>query len=142
MTNYLEENDILADEQNGFRTKRSCEDHVFVLNSIIKNNAQVFSAFIDLKKCFDYIDRDMLLYKLILHRIDGKVYNSIKNIYAHTSSCVRINNSHTDWFDCTTGVKQGCNLSPTLFAIFANDLVQNINDPDIGITMGNAKISV
>jgi len=124
LTSYLEQNDMLADEQNGFRKKRSCEDYVFTLNSIIKNNKQVFTAYIDLRRCFDYIDRDMLLYKLLLNKIDGKLYNSIKNIYSSTVSTIRINNKLTDWFDCATGVKQGCNLSPTLFAIFANDLVK------------------
>ena len=28
---YLEENELLSDEQNGFRAGRSCEDHVFTL---------------------------------------------------------------------------------------------------------------
>jgi len=103
LTSYLEQNDMLADEQNGFRKKRSCEDHVFTLNSIIKNNKQVFTAYIDLRRCFDYIDRDMLLYKLLLNKIDGKLYNSIKNIYSSTVSTIRINNKLTDWFDCATG---------------------------------------
>ena len=34
---YLEENNILADEQNGFRASRSCIDHIFVLCSILRN---------------------------------------------------------------------------------------------------------
>ena len=50
ITQYLEENDILAEEQNGFRSGRSCEDHVFTLSSVIRNNSSVFTAFIDLKR--------------------------------------------------------------------------------------------
>ncbi|CAC5406288.1 unnamed protein product [Mytilus coruscus] len=34
---WLEQNDILAEEQNGFRKNRSCLDHLYVLQSIIKN---------------------------------------------------------------------------------------------------------
>lgn len=83
---YLEENDIMVDEQSGVLAKRSCEDHVFVLNSIIKNSINVLTTFIDLKKCFDCIDKNMLLYKLLLHKVDGKVYNSIRNIYASSES--------------------------------------------------------
>ena len=52
LSTYLD--DILVDAQNGFRKKRSCADHVFALNSIIKNrmeeNLDTFTAFIDLKK--------------------------------------------------------------------------------------------
>ena len=142
VTSYLEDNDILADEQNGFRRGRSCEDHIFTLNSIIRNNASVFTAFIDLKKCFDFIDRSMLLYKLLLNKIDGKVYNSIRNIYASTSSCIKINGKKTEWFSCASGLKQGCNLSPTLFSVFANDLVHEINDLDLGIEVGDSKVSL
>ena len=72
LTNYLEVNNLLADEQNGFCANRSFEEHIFTLNSIIRNNKNVFTAFIDLKKCFDFIDRDVLLYKLLLHKVDGK----------------------------------------------------------------------
>jgi retron-type reverse transcriptase len=65
---------MLADEQNGFRRERSCEDHLFTLNSLVKNNENLYVVFIDLQMCFDFIDRDMTLYKLSLHNIDGKVF--------------------------------------------------------------------
>jgi hypothetical protein len=142
LSRYLETEGILSDEQNGFRANRSCEDHIFTLNSVIRNNKNVFTAFIDLRKCFDFIDREMLLYKLLLNRVDGKMYKSIKNIYASSSSCVRINGKLTEWFECNNGLKQGCNLSPTLFSVFANDLIKEINDLDLGITMGNVKLSL
>ena len=54
LSGYLENNNILGDEQNGFRSNRSCEDHVFVLNSLIRNKTNVFTAFIDLRKAFDF----------------------------------------------------------------------------------------
>ena len=50
ISKYLEDNDILGEEQNGFRKFRSCEDYIFTLNSIIRNNKQTFATFIDLKK--------------------------------------------------------------------------------------------
>ena len=142
ITQYLEENDILAEEQNGFRSGRSCEDHVFTLSSVIRNNTSVFTAFIDLKKAFDFVDRNMLLYKLLQTNINGKMYDSIKNIYAHTTSCIRINDKLTEWFDCRSGVRQGDCLSPTIFSIFINDLVSEINDLDIGIDLNGTKLSL
>lgn len=70
------------------------------------------------------------------------MYNSITNIYQSSESCVRINGHLTNWFDCKTGVKQGDNLSPTLFSIFINDLVHEINNLDVGIELVNRKISM
>lgn len=45
---YLELNDVLVDEQNGFRKDRLCEDYVFILNSLIYNNLNFYVVFIDL----------------------------------------------------------------------------------------------
>ena len=137
ITKYLENNDLLSDEQNGFLANRSCKDHVFILNNIIRNHDNIFTTFIDLKKAFDFIDRDMLLYKHLLNNIDGKIYDSIKSIYAETSACVRVNDKWTDWFVWKSGVKQGDNCSPTLFSIFIDDLVKEINDLQLGININN-----
>lgn len=63
---YLETNNILADEQNGFRKKRSCTDS---LHSILKNRKlngrNNFVTFIDFSKAFDSLDRKMLLHKIL-----------------------------------------------------------------------------
>lgn len=94
---YLEENGLLADEQNGFRSKRSCEDHVCTASTIIRNrvlnkqDTKSFWIFIDLQKAFVFVDRNILLYKLLSNNIDGKFYKSIKAILSDTSSCVKIN---------------------------------------------------
>ena len=34
---YLESNNILAEEQNGFRAGRSCIDHIFVMCTVLRN---------------------------------------------------------------------------------------------------------
>ena len=101
----------------------------------------VFAAFIDLKKCFDFIDRDMMLYKLLLNNINGKLYSSIKSVYHSSESCVRLNGKLTSWFSCKTGVKQGDNLSPTLFSIFINDFVSEINNLNFGIDLNGKSLS-
>ena len=51
----------------------------------------VYAAFIYLKKAFDFVDKDMLLYKLILNGIDSKVNNSLKSMYASSDSCIKVN---------------------------------------------------
>ena len=108
------------EEQNGFRAKRSCADHVFTLHSIIKQRQcekkNTFVTFIDFSKAFDCINREMLLYKLIQYGIDGRMYFILKALYTNTESCVRVNSFLTKWFKTLFGVRQGDSLSPMLFS--------------------------
>ena len=65
---HLSENDLLADEQNGFRATRSCMDHIFSLITLIRNRKSAgkstFICFVDYKLAFDSINRSLLFYKL------------------------------------------------------------------------------
>lgn len=54
LSKWLDENNVLVDEQNGFRRMRSCIDHIFSLYSILQNRMllkeDTFCCFIDAKK--------------------------------------------------------------------------------------------
>ncbi len=143
---FLEENDILHDEQNGFRGKRSCLDHIFTLTSIVKNKLNsgenVFACFVDFRKAFDLVDRNMLLYRFLELGIDGKMYESIKSIYHRAFCAVRINGTMTDWFESSQGTKQGDNLSPNCFSLYLNPLLTELKSSGKGVKVGESLISV
>ena len=148
LTTYLDDRGGLVEEQNGFRTGRSCTEHIFTLQSVIQsrqcNNLSTFVTFIDFSKAFDRINRESLLYKLFNNPcpIDGKMYSIIKTLYTDTESCININEYRTDWFETLQGVRQGDNLSPTLFAVFVNDLAVRIKEMNIGVKMGEIHIPI
>ena len=79
---FLEKNNKLANEKNGFRPDRSCVDHIFTLCDLLRirkaNNLKTFCSFVDFKNAFDYVDHSFLLHKLIHIGINDKVYNTIK----------------------------------------------------------------
>ena len=106
-------------------------DHIYSLHSIIKNKINnskpIFATFIDFQKAFDCVDQVMLQEKLLLKGICGKILNSIKAMYTNTTSRILLGQHMTDWFLTINGVRQGDTLPPTLFAIFINDLIVELN---------------
>jgi hypothetical protein len=143
---YCESNNLLQDEQNGFRKKRSCEDHIFVLTSILRNRQlqgqSTYCAFIDMQKAFDWVDRNLLYYILLKNGIQGKIFNCIKSFYENYVAYIKINNYYTQPFDIQSGVKQGDPLSPTLFCILIDELIKEVTNLNIGIDLDGFKISV
>jgi len=49
---------------------------------------------------------------------------------------VRINDTISEPISVTTGVKQGCLLSPTLFNLFINGLIEEIKKLGLGVKCG------
>ena len=73
-----EVNRLVVDKQNSFWSDRSCQDHLFSVTSIVRNiiydNLGAFCAFVDVQKAFDFIDGNLLLFKLRkYYGIDGNL---------------------------------------------------------------------
>ena len=49
---------------------------------------------------------------------------------------------NTEWFQTLYGVRQGDNLSPTLFNIYINDLAEELKSMNLGIKMGELHICI
>ena len=62
-------------------------------------------------------------------------------MYTKVSCAVNVNSQLKDWFELSNGVKQGCILSPTLFVMFIDDLVDSLNSAQAGVDYGKHQIS-
>ena len=61
-------------------------------------------------------------------------------MYNQLKSCVKVkvNNSLTQFFECTIGTRQGCISSPIIFSLFINDLVEYLrSETGSGIFISN-----
>jgi len=147
LMDWVEQNCILADEQNGFRRNRSCVDHVTSLVSIIetrlKGKQSTYAAFIDFKKAYDSIDRNHLWHKMenLGLPTNSRIYCAIRNLYNNLKCCVRVHGFKSDWFEVLSGLRQGCVLSPIMFNMYINDLVINLKGRCNGIPIGGENVT-
>ena len=133
LTKFTNENNIIGEEQAGFRAGYSTYEHIFALQAIIDlylnkfKRKRLYCAFIDYQKAFDLVDRASLWSKLLLCNINGKIMNVIYNLYQNTKACIKLYNSISPTFSCNIGVRQGDNLSPLLFSLFINDFEEYLS---------------
>ncbi len=103
------------------------EDNVMILHTLFQKyvklrKKKLYIAFLDFSKFFDCINRDSLFYTLQKCGILGNAYNLIKSAYKGGKYCIKTNFGVTESFISTSGVKQGCTLSPTFSNIYQNDI--------------------
>lgn len=118
---------IFSNNQFGFRSNHRTSDSIFVLKSLItkylkKNREKIYACFVDLRKAFDSLWHDGLIYKLMKSGVGKKYINIIESMYSGCLSAIKIKNKFSTFFNLERGVKQGDSLSPTLFNCFINDL--------------------
>ena len=77
-------------------------------------------AFIDFKKAYDTVNRDILWMVLYRSGVRGKMLRMIRGIYTTVQACVMNKSGLSDFFECFQGLKQGCILSPILFSMVIN----------------------
>ena len=83
---------------------------------------KLYSAFIDLKKAFDFVVRDILWFKLFQSGVRGKILDIIQSMYRNIKSRVKFDNVLSDEFSSYIGVSKGVCLSLFLFSMYLNDL--------------------
>ena len=67
----------------------------------------------------------------------------LRNLYAGQEATVRTGHGTTDWFQIRKGVHQGCILSPCLFNLCAEYIMQNpgLDEAQIGIKIAGRNIN-
>lgn len=132
ITAWIDKNNLIGEEQAGFRKDHSTTDHVFTLHALIQKqlirHRKLYVAFIDFKKAFDSVSRKKLWGILRKNGVEGKMLQALRSMYDVVKTKVRCGLEFTDTFMCPQGVKQGEICSPILFSLFINELTKSIQE--------------
>ena len=137
---WAEQNEKLSDCQFGFQRNKSTVDCIFIfhalISKILSNSEKLYCCFIDYQKAFDLVNRGFLWKKLIRNECSSKMILALQAMYKSVKACVRYKNRCSSYFDIHAGVKQGDPLSPVLFILFINDILDSLaneNDATLAI---------
>ena len=135
----------LRENQAGFRKGRSCIDQCFALRQLVEKCLEfklpLKLNFVDFKAAFDSVHRDSLWKILAAYGIPTKIINIITNTYQGAKCCVRIDGETSEWFEVSTGVRQGCVWSPLLFGILIDWVLKHALDENAGIVLERRRSS-
>ena len=85
----------------------------------------IYFCFTDYTKAFDCVDHNELWKILKEMEIPDHLPCLLRNLYAGQEATVRVRHGTTDCFQTGKGVQQGCVLSPCLFNLYAEYIMQN-----------------
>lgn len=126
LENFVNDNRILADNQSGFRKNHSCETALnFVIQDWkdeIDSGKIIICVFLDLKRAFETIDRDLLLEKLKNYGITGNEISWFESFLKQRLQRTKIKECISEVIVNDIGLAQGTVLAALLFVLYINDV--------------------
>ena len=126
--------------QFGFKKGVGCSDALFGVKNVVDNFIQQGSTInlcaLDVSKAFDKMSHHGLFLKLMDRMVPNALLHTLEDWFALCSTCVRWGELYSNYIKLICGVRQGGVLSPCLFAVYINGVIDIINNSDFGCCFG------
>ena len=134
-----------SNNQFAYKSNHSTIMSNFILDQTIEyylsKKSEVFCVFLDATKAFDLIDHRKLFQTINNKNICPLFTRLIMILYKFNNAIVNYNNVFSNQFNISNGVKQGGILSPYLFSIYMDNLVDKLINTNMGCKMGDRLIN-
>ena len=135
----------LSELQGAAQNACSCQHTSMLVQEAVAYNLNrgetVYGGFGDIKKAFDTVWIDGLLYKLHLGGIDIKTWKLIRNGYVDFRCAAFVDGQHSEWFSIKRGVHQGAPFSMKLYQVNINALLVELQQSGHGMQLGPIDVS-
>merc|ERR1712055_1274891 len=102
-----------------------------------RNGSNVHVMLLDASKAFDRVNYIKLFEKLLSKGMCPLMVRLLLNMYTKQKLQVKWNNHMTQKFGVSNGVRQGGVLSPLLFSVYMDDLLEKLKNNGIGCHIGH-----
>ena len=107
-----------------------------VADYFVQRGTPVVGITLDCSKAFDKCLFDKLFQKLIDRNLPAIVIRVLIYVYEEQQGCVKLLEYKSDMFKIRNGTRQGSVLSPTLFAVYLDDLLVKLRGLGLGCHIG------
>jgi len=136
LVSYLEERNLSNEGQHGFRAGHSCltqllEHYDNILRNLAEGN-RVDVLYLDFAKCFDKIDIGILMHKLHMLGIGGKIGVWLHSFLTKRTMLVKVGDNSSTEREVKSGLPQGTCLGPLLMTIMNIDIDKEVKNTSVG----------
>ena len=129
-----------SEMQYAFKVGHGTTMCTLVMKEVIKyyqqNETDVYGVCIDASKAFDRVKHDKLFLLLIKRGLPAVIIRSLYDSYKRQCLCVKWKGELSEPFRTSNGIKQGSILSPVLFTVYMDELLNNLQNSGYGCTVG------
>ena len=137
---------LLGRNQFGFRKGCGTRDGIGVMRTLCERSLEhgndVYICFVDFEKAFDRVDWVKMFQILTDLHVDWKDRRLTKDLYMRQEAVVRVADGESKPGVIGRGVRQGCPMSPLLFSIYAevmmNEALEGVEE---GVSVGGRVVS-
>ena len=102
----------------------------------MQNDSDLFSCLLDFSKAFDLVNFEKLFRRLIDRKFPFIYLRLLLFIYRNQKCYIRWNSQKSELFTVQNGVRQGAMLSPNLFCVYLDPLLEKLRHSGLGCHIG------
>ena len=142
----LEEKITFNFRQFGFLKGCSTTDACLVVKEVVqpymKKKGSAYSAFIDLSKAFDKVNHFKMGNILLQRAVPPDIVILIMSYLRNQSARVCWDNSKGSYYFINRGVRQGGILSPFLFKLYIDNVIDELSSKEIGCRLSFLRLNI